>query len=79
MTLRTRYLGLWPTCLEVPKIAYAISVANAVYRPYSRGTPAMVAYPRLCGTSSAHTENAARASRVSHFLGYPGSQPRIGR
>ena len=63
----------------MPNSGYTSSAANAVYSPYCTGTPTIVAYARLCGTRSAHTDNPATASATSHFRSYRGSQPTIGR
>src|SRR5918995_237458 len=48
-TAQTAALGPCTSWCERPNTAYATSAANAVYRPYCTGTPASVAYARLCG------------------------------
>ncbi len=68
-TAQTAALGPCTSWCERPNTAYATSAANAVYRPYCTGTPASVAYARLCGTTSAQTDRPAIASWTSEPRG----------
>ena len=55
-----------------------IAPAAAAYRPFWSGTPAMPAYPRFFGTTSAVTATPAATSPRSHRRSYRGSQPTAG-
>jgi hypothetical protein len=67
-------IGPTTRCRELPKAAYSSSAPGAAYSPTTGDTPAIEAYARASGTSTAHTVSPATTSPRSQPVSYPPSE-----